>query len=78
MFQRLGIAFLWFASFLCLHELAWSVLGSPRVLGLVIGGMAAASYFFDPAHVFAAASSPHPDTTVDRRLTPAEGIPVSQ
>jgi hypothetical protein len=78
MFRRLAIATLWFVSFLCLHELAWSVFGSPRVLGIVIGGAAAAFFYFDPARLFIVAELPMPDTTDDRRLTRAEGIPVSR
>ena len=49
MFKRIVIATLWFAAFLCLHEIAWSVLGSPRAFGVVIGTAAAAFYFFDPS-----------------------------
>lgn len=52
MFKRVVIATLWFAAFLCLHEIAWSVFGSPRVLGIAAGALAAAFVFFDPKHVF--------------------------
>jgi hypothetical protein len=52
MFRRLAIAALWFVAFLCLHELAWSVFGSPRALGLAVGGLAAAFFYFDPARLF--------------------------
>jgi len=74
----MAISTLWFASFLCLHEIVWSVFGSPRILGIVIGCAAAAFFYFDPARLFTVASSPRPETTVDRRLTPTEGIPVTR
>jgi hypothetical protein len=52
MLQRLAIAFLWFAAFLCMHEIAWSIFGSPRALGLVLGGLAASFVYFDPKRLF--------------------------
>lgn len=77
MFHRMAIASLWFASFLCLHEIAWSVFGSPRILGIIIGGVAAAFFYFDLARLFTVADSPRPDTRISRHLTPTEGIPVN-
>lgn len=72
MFHRMAISALWFISFLCLHELAWSVFGSPRILGLVIACMAAGLYYFDPFHLFRAAPPVELDVNMDRRLTPTE------
>jgi hypothetical protein len=46
--RRTGIATLWFVSFLLFHELAWSIFGSPRLLGLAIGFAAAAFVLIDP------------------------------
>ena len=57
MARRLSIASLWFVAFLCLHELAWSVFGSPRILGLAIGGLAAAFILVDPWHLATPAST---------------------
>jgi hypothetical protein len=52
MLQRLAIASLWFVAFLCMHEIAWSLFGSPRALGVVLGGTAACFVYFDPKHLF--------------------------
>jgi hypothetical protein len=57
MVHRVGIASLWFVAFLCLHELAWSTVGSPRFLGIAFGVAAAAFVFFDPARLFAPSPS---------------------
>ena len=46
--RRTLIAGLWFFAFLCVHELAWSVLGSPRILGLAFGAAGAAFVLMDP------------------------------
>lgn len=78
MFQRLAVAFLWFVSFLALHEIAWSLFGSPRVLGVVIGGAAAAFFYFDPSRLFTVASLPQQETKIDRRVTPTDRIPVTR
>jgi hypothetical protein len=51
--QRIAISLLWFAAFLCMHEIAWSLMGSPRELGVVLGLLAAAFVYFDPKHMFA-------------------------
>jgi hypothetical protein len=63
MFQRLTITFLWFVAFFCLHEIAWSVFGSPRLLGIVAGALAAAFFFFDPKRVFVSQAGPAAQTT---------------
>jgi hypothetical protein len=52
---------MWFVSILCMHELAWSVVGSPRPLGFVLGGLAAAFVWLDPIAQFHA--SPRPSLT---------------
>ena len=46
--RRGVIALLWFLAFLCLHELVWSIVGSPRILGLAFGSAAAAFVLMDP------------------------------
>ena len=46
--QRAVISILWFLAFLCLHELVWSIAGSPRMLGLAFGSAAAAFVLMDP------------------------------
>ncbi len=52
MLQRLAISSLWFAAFLCLHEIAWSLFGSPRELGVALGVLAAGFVYFDPKQLF--------------------------
>lgn len=51
MIRRATISALWFAAFFCLHELAWSLFGSPRLLGVAIGGLAAAFVWLDPLYL---------------------------
>jgi hypothetical protein len=68
MFSRAAIAILWFVSFACLHELLWSMFGSPRVLGIGVGLAAAAFYFFDLAGLFF--------TTPGRSLDPLNDRPT--
>ena len=67
MFRRFSISALWFVSFVCLHEVAWSVAGSPRILGLVAGGLAAGFCYFDPFHCLAGNSSLQPEVLEERR-----------
>lgn len=52
MLQRLVISSLWFAAFLCLHEIAWAVFGSPRELGVALGVLAASFVYFNPKQLF--------------------------
>lgn len=78
MIHRTAIAALWFVSFFCLHELAWSVFGSPRLLGILVGGVAAAFFYFDPFRLFAAAPSAGPDVGVNQRLAPPEGAVLTR
>jgi hypothetical protein len=61
MVRRLTISALWFVAFFCLHELAWSVFGSPRVLGLAIGCLAAAFVWVDPIRIVRPAATARPD-----------------
>jgi hypothetical protein len=70
MSRRLTICAVWFVAFFCLHELAWSLVGSPRVLGLAIGGLAAAFMWVDPLHLARPATTVQPDT---RSLAPDVG-----
>ena len=53
--KRAVIAGLWFFAAFCMHELAWSIAGSPRVLGLAFGAAAAAFVLIDPLHMLAGA-----------------------
>jgi len=55
--KRAVVASLWFFAAFCMHELAWSIAGSPRVLGLAFGAAAAAFVLIDPQHMLAGASS---------------------
>jgi hypothetical protein len=55
--KRAVTAGLWFFAAFCVHELAWSIAGSPRVLGLVFGAAAAAFVLIDPLHLLAPASA---------------------
>jgi hypothetical protein len=75
--RRLGIATLWFVAFLLFHELAWSVFGSPRVLGLAIGIAAAAFVIIDPLGIVD--SRPRRTAAIARRridaLARLEGVP---
>lgn len=58
---------MWFVSILCLHELAWSVAGSPRPLGFVLGALAAAIIWFDPiGQLHPAAPTTPPEATASR------------
>lgn len=74
MVNRIAISSLWFVSFLCIHELAWSILGSPRLLGIVVGGSAAAFFWFDPFHLFRVASPAALNVAdMDQALTSGKG-----
>ncbi|HEX5014208.1 MAG TPA: hypothetical protein VFV72_08620 [Candidatus Limnocylindrales bacterium] len=46
--RRALTASMWFVAFLCVHELAWSLFGSPRILGLAFGAAGAAFVLMDP------------------------------
>jgi len=67
MLRRTGISALWFVSIFCLHELAWSVAGSPRLLGVVLGALAAAFVWFDPLGQLHPSARPNlPDGTASQ------------
>jgi hypothetical protein len=72
MFYRVAIAALWFVAFLSLHELAWSMFGSPRHLGIVAGAVGAALFYFDPARLFTVAPPKRSATTVSPHLATAD------
>jgi hypothetical protein len=55
--KRAVIASLWFFAAFCLHELAWSIAGSPRLLGLAFGAAAAAFVLIDPLRMLAGAAA---------------------
>jgi hypothetical protein len=61
--KRAIIASLWFLAAFCTHELAWSIAGSPRVLGLAIGAVAAAFVLIDPLRMMAGSSVQAPQRT---------------
>jgi hypothetical protein len=48
MLRRTAISALWFVSILLMHELAWSIFGSPRPLGPILGIVAASFVWLDP------------------------------
>jgi uncharacterized membrane protein AbrB (regulator of aidB expression) len=52
MLRRTTVASLWFVSIFVAHELAWSIAGSPRPLGLILGLIAATIVWIDPLRVF--------------------------
>ncbi|HET9345023.1 MAG TPA: hypothetical protein VFO05_04905 [Candidatus Limnocylindrales bacterium] len=52
--RRALTAGLWFFAFFCVHELAWSFLGSPRLLGVAVGAAAAAFILIDPVKLIRA------------------------
>lgn len=78
MLRRMAIAALWFVSIFCLHELAWSLFGSPRMLGIVAGGLAAAVIFFDPFRVFDSGSSGDDEAHPKRHLALTERSRVTR
>lgn len=51
--KRAVIASLWFIAAFCMHDLAWSIVGSPRILGLALGAVAAAFVLIDPLRMLA-------------------------
>jgi hypothetical protein len=73
MLRRTAVSALWFVSILCLHELAWSVAGSPRPLGIVLGALAAAFVWFDPLGQFHPLSRPSLPNGTSSRLVPKPG-----
>jgi hypothetical protein len=69
--RRILIAALWFFAFFCVHELAWSLFGSPRLLGVAVGAAAAAFILIDPVRL----------VRTERPATPAvqsSALPVQQ
>jgi len=71
MVRRLMVSALWFVALFCLHEVAWSVLGSPRLLGLLIGGLGAAFVWADPFHLSRVTPTSRPDArTLDPGFEP--------
>ena len=58
--KRAVIATLWFLAAFCMHELAWSLTGSPRILGVAFGAAAAAFVLIDPLHMLASSAAVAP------------------
>ena len=58
--KRAVVASLWFFAAFCMHELAWSLFESPRILGLAFGAAAAAFVLIDPLHMLAGSSASMP------------------
>ena len=52
MLRRTTVATLWFVSIFVAHELAWSIAGSPRPLGVILGLIAATIVWIDPLKQF--------------------------
>jgi hypothetical protein len=74
MLRRTGLAALWFVSILWLHELAWSVAGSPRPIGFLLAGFAAAVIWFDPLARFHPSPRLAANDRADDRLIPETGL----
>ena len=64
MLRRTTVATLWFVSIFVAHELAWSITGSPRPLGVILGLIAATVVWIDPLKVF----HPRSQETGDRLM----------
>jgi hypothetical protein len=58
MLRRTAISALWFVSILLMHELAWSLFGSPRPLGPILGIVAASLVWLDPFGQFHSSPTP--------------------
>lgn len=52
MLRRTVVAMLWFVSIFIAHELAWSIAGSPRPMGVILGLIAATIIWIDPLKQF--------------------------
>jgi hypothetical protein len=46
--RRIAVAILWFGMVALAHEVLWSITGSPRLLGLVLGVIVAGFTWVDP------------------------------
>ena len=68
MFRRVLVSALWFAAFLCMHELAWSLFGSPRMLGVAIGALAAAYVWLYPTGAFWGRGEPRTQAVAVRAI----------
>jgi hypothetical protein len=68
MLRRAGITGLWFLMVAFAHEIAWSVMGSPRPLGLVLAVAVAGFVWLDPTHLR------HPARQSRPRPTPAPTV----
>jgi hypothetical protein len=62
--KRVAVASLWFFAAFCVHELAWSMFESPRILGLAFGAAAAAFVLLDPLRLLTSAPA-----TAETRLS---------
>ena len=69
--RRISIAALWFFAFFCVHELAWSLFGSPRLLGVAVGAAAAAFILIDPIRLVRTERPTAPSV-------PSSAVPVQQ
>jgi hypothetical protein len=70
MLRRTAISALWFVSILLVHELAWSVFGSPRPLGPILGIVAASFVWLDPFRQLHMSPSPRLRNVSAKRLVP--------
>jgi hypothetical protein len=52
MLRRTAVAMLWFVFVFTAHEPAWSIAGSPRPLGVILGLIAATVIWIDPLKQF--------------------------
>jgi hypothetical protein len=75
MLRRTVVATLWFVSIFVAHELAWSIAGSPRQLGLILGVIAAAFIWIDPLRQFHPRSPVMGDRLMSGRI-PSEAGPA--
>ena len=74
MLRRSAISMLWFVAAVAVHELFWSLTGSPRPLGLVIGVMAALFAWIDPFRQFHPATGEVGTAVVADRHPPKSGF----
>jgi hypothetical protein len=66
---------LWFVSIFVAHELAWSIAGSPRPLGVILGLVAATIVWIDPLKQFHPRSPVRGDRFMSGRI-PSEVGPA--
>jgi hypothetical protein len=64
MLTRVAAAFLWYAMVWIGYEIAWSVVGLPRLIGPILAAAVAMIVVVDPLHLFWPRSEATADTPV--------------